>query len=493
VSVVPESAPALLLALVLPLATALAVLALRRIPSLRDAATIVGAGGTLLASLRLLAQVRAGGDVEWRLFELVGGEWLAFRVEPLGMLFGLVASGLWLVTAVYAIGYMRAHHERNLARFFAFFAVAIGAALGVAYAANLVTLFLFYEVLTFSTFPLVTHRQTDEARRAGRVYVGVLVATSITFFLFAIVWTWRLAGTTELRGAGGLLPAGVGTGTVTVLLLLYAFGIGKAALMPFHRWLPSAMVAPAPVSALLHAVAVVKAGVFSVLKVAVYVFGVERLGALGRGLLEGTTPLVIAACFTMLAASAVALRLDNLKARLAYSTIGQLSYIVLGAALASPHALLGGALHVLTHAVGKITLFLCAGAIFVAADRTRVSQLDGIGRRMPWTMTAFLLASLSIVGLPPFAGMWSKWYLVLGAVEADRAWVVGVLVLSSLLNAAYLLPIPLRAFFAGSSDAVSEVREAPVACVAPLVFTAISCLFLFFAIDRWIDLLEGLP
>jgi multicomponent Na+:H+ antiporter subunit D len=318
-----------------------------------------------------------------------------------------------------------------------------------------------------------------------------MVATSVTFLLFAILWTWRLAGTTELRAGGGLLPAGVGDGTVTLLLLLYAFGIGKAALMPFHRWLPSAMVAPAPVSALLHAVAVVKAGVFTVLKVTICVFGLDRLQAMGRSLLEGTTPLVLVASFTIVAASVVALRQDNLKARLAYSTIGQLSYIVLGAALATPQALLGGSLHVLTHAAGKITLFFCAGAIYVAEQKTRVSELDGIGRRMPWTMTAFLLASLSIIGLPPFGGLWSKWYLVLGALEAGRGWVVGVLVASALLNAAYLLPISLRAFFAGPR-AAERVGEAPAACVAPLVLTAASCVVLFFAIDPWIALLEVL-
>jgi multicomponent Na+:H+ antiporter subunit D len=483
---------ALALALTLPLVTAGLALALGRRPRAADAATCAGALATLAAALRLAPSVAAGERPELRLLELFAGEWLAFRVEPLGMLFALVASGLWLLTAFYAIGYMRGHHERNLPRFFAFFAVAIGAALGVAFSANLVTLFLFYEVLTFSTFPLVTHRQDDASRRAGRVYIGVLVSTSIAFLLFAVLWTWRLAGTTTFR-QGGLLPEGLGAGTSTVLFLLFAFGIGKVALMPFHRWLPAAMVAPAPVSALLHAVAVVKAGAFAVLKVAFYVFGADHLGRLGRGLLEGTTPIVVAACFTILAASVVAVREDNLKARLAYSTIGQLSYMVLGAALVSRSALLGGGLHLVTHAVGKITLFLCAGAIYLAEGKTRVSELDGIGRRMPWTMTAFLLASLSIVGLPPFAGVWSKWYLVRGAFEADRAWVAGVLLASSLLSVAYLLPITVRAFFAPAPPGTEErVGEAPMACVAPLVATAASCVLLFFGIDPWLRLLEGL-
>jgi multicomponent Na+:H+ antiporter subunit D len=370
-----------------------------------------------------------------------------------------------------------------------------------------VTLFLFYEALTFSTYPLVTHHRTVEAMRAGRVYLGVLVGTSVALFLLAIVWTWDVAGTTEFR-VGGIL-GDVAPAVTVGLLVCYAFGIGKAALMPFHRWLPAAMVAPTPVSALLHAVAVVKAGVFCILKIVVYVFGPHRLMELSDtaregvwGFLSGSGWLLAVASFTILAASTVALFQDNLKRRLAYSTISQLSYIVLGAALAAPSAILGASLHILTHAVGKITLFFCAGAFNVGAHKTRVSELKGIGRRMPLTSLSFLLASLSIIGLPPLAGAWSKWFLALGALEAGREWVIGVLVVSSLLNVAYLLPIPMNAFFARSSDedddeaAAPAVREAPWLCVLPLMVTAVMCLALFLFIDPWIELLRplgGLP
>jgi multicomponent Na+:H+ antiporter subunit D len=292
------------------------------------------------------------------------------------------------------------------------------------------------------------------------------------------------------------------------LLALYAFGIGKAALMPFHRWLPAAMVAPTPVSALLHAVAVVKAGVFTVMKVAIYVFGIDELRALGGSLFSASGWLVYVACFTIVAASLVALFQDNLKRRLAYSTISQLSYIVLGAALANQLSVTGGSLHIVTHALGKITLFFCAGAIYVGAHKTEISDMKGIGRQMPFTMFAFLLGSLSIIGLPPFAGMWSKWYLVLGALDAGQIWVVAVLALSSLLNIAYLMPVAINAFFypppesqsAESEDASSHhgaggakgIHEAPILCVAPLMATALGCVALFFGIDPWIRLVERL-
>jgi len=262
---------------------------------------------------------------------------------------------------------------------------------------------------------------------------------------------------------------------VGVLYALFAFGIGKAALMPFHRWLPAAMVAPTPVSALLHAVAVVKAGVFAILKITVYVFGLDLLSVTGA-----TTPILWVAAITIIGASLVALYQDNLKRRLAYSTISQLSYVVLGAVLANTAGIAGAAVHIATHAVGKITLFFCAGAILVAAHKTRVSELDGLGRQMPITMGAFLIASLSIAGLPPMAGLWGKWYLSIGALDAGYGVLVGVLMLSTLLNIAYLLPIPLRAFFAKSAGESKQWREAPLPCLIAIGFTTIACVVLFF-------------
>jgi multicomponent Na+:H+ antiporter subunit D len=279
---------------------------------------------------------------------------------------------------------------------------------------------------------------------------------------------------------GGILEGKLSAAALAGLLALYMFGIGKAALMPFHRWLPAAMVAPTPVSALLHAVAVVKAGVFSVVKVLVYVFGVDVLAAA-----SATDWLVIVAGFTILAASVVALRSDNLKRRLAYSTVSQLSYVVLAAALLAPLSIVGAVMHIAAHALGKITLFFAAGAIYTAAHKTEVSQLDGIGRRMPWTMGAFAIGALSMIGLPPAAGFISKWYMLAGAMEAAQWLAVAVIIASTLLNAGYFLPIVYRAFFR-----LPEVTghdhphgEAPLAMVLALTVTAAGTVLLFFLPD----------
>jgi multicomponent Na+:H+ antiporter subunit D len=476
------------LALLLPAIGALLVVGATRVPNLRETVTLGVTVLTFGCVMSLVPEVMSGGRPQLELFEVFPGIALAFEVEPLGMLYALIASGLWIVTSLYSIGYMRAHGERNQTRFFAYFALAISAALGVAFARNLFTLFVFYEALTLSTYPLVTHRQTREAMEGGRTYLGILLTTSIVFLLFAIIWTWQLAGTLEFR-PGGLLNSGTGTGVATALLALYAFGIGKAALMPFHRWLPAAMVAPTPVSALLHAVAVVKAGVFSLLKVVVYVFGIDFLSASGA-----SSWLMYVSAATILIASLIALTKDNLKARLAYSTVSQLSYIVLGGALATTSSVLGGGLHIAMHAMGKITLFFCAGAIDVATHKKSVSELDGIGYSMPFTMGAFCLGSLSIIGVPPFGGAWSKWYLALGAVEGENLFFVAVLMLSSLLSIGYLMPIVARAFFnapqASSGEHFAGIREAPMLCVVPLCLTAVGSLVLFFAAP-WIYALLG--
>jgi len=479
------SSPAVLAAVFLPLAAVPVIALTGRRPNLREAVTLVAGLGTFLLVLDLLPEVSAGGRPGFELGTVLPGLVLAFEVEPLGMLFGLVASGLWIVTSLYSIGYMRGHHETDQTRFFAFFAVAITAALGVAFARNVFTLFVFYEVLTLSTYPLVTHQRTEAARRGGRTYLGILIFTSICFLLLAVVGTWQVAGTLEFAD-GGILAGRAGPGTLALLLALYAFGTGKAALMPFHRWLPAAMVAPTPVSALLHAVAVVKAGVFTVLKVVVYVFGLDLLQDTGV-----SQWLMHVAGATVLLASLVAMTKDNLKARLAYSTVSQLSYIVLGAALANSWSVVGGGMHIAMHAFGKITLFFCAGAINVALHKTEISDMAGIGRQMPFTMAAFTIGSLSVIGLPPFGGAWSKWYLALGAVRADQLFFVGVLMVSTLLNIAYLMPVAIRAFWPGRA-AVSDhgpasghrhhegLHEAPLLCVAPLCFTAAGCLVLFF-------------
>ena len=475
----------ILAALVLPLLGALGIALAGKLPNLREGITLATAAALFACVVQLLDPVLAGVRPELVLLEPLPGLALAFRVEPLGMLFALIASGLWIVNSVYSIGYMRGNQEKHQTRFYVCFALSIAAALAIAFAGNLLTLFLFYEVLTLITYPLVTHAGTDKAKQGGRVYLAILMGTSVLFLLPAVIYTWHVAGTTDFR-PGGILPAGMEAGALMALLALFMFGIGKAALMPFHRWLPAAMVAPTPVSALLHAVAVVKAGVFSVVKVVVYVFGIDTLAG-------ATDWLVAIAGFTIVAASIVALHADNLKRRLAYSTVSQLSYVILAAAILAPLSIIGAALHIATHALGKITLFFAAGSIYTAAHKTEVSQLDGIGRRMPWTMAAFGIGALSLIGIPPFAGFISKWFIMSGAWATQNMLAAAVILASTLLNAAYFLPILHRAFFRPLSEEAEHHPhgEAPLPMVIALTCTAGLTIALFFFPDTALRLAEG--
>ncbi|WP_206341625.1 proton-conducting transporter transmembrane domain-containing protein [Streptomyces ureilyticus] len=470
----PDRAAALPTAVAIPLLACAAVLLLRHRPLAREAASV--ACGLALTGVVLTLWPAADDGLRFELWTWLPGLSLEFALEPLGLLFASVAAVLWPVSTVYAAGYLRAAREPALDRFFAFFALTIASAMWIALSANLVTLLIGYELMTLATWPLVAHHGDKEARRGARTYVVVLLVTSIGLLLPAIIWTWVLAGTTDFR-PDGILAGQAGSGVLTLLFALYLFGIGKAALMPVHRWLPAAMVAPAPVSALLHAVAVVKAGVFTVLKVAVYVFGLDTLRESGAAV-----PMTWVAAFTLIAAAIVAIRSDNLKRRLAYSTVSQLAYIVLAATLAHEVAAAGGALHMVTHAVGKITLFLCAGAIAVTAGKTRVSELDGLGRAMPWTFAAFLTATVSIIGLPPTGGTWSKWLMLLGTAEADQVVPLVVLLAGSLLAVAYLMPIAVRAFLRPPAGLAAH-GEAPLVMTGPLTLTALGCVALFFGAD----------
>lgn len=462
-----NTADALLLCLLVPLLGGAGIVAARSRPNLRESVTLITAASLLGSVLAVLAGYVHGEVPTVVLAEPVPGLPLALRPEPLGLLFALLASGLWLVTSVYSIGYMRAKRESHQTRYYLCFAIALLGAMGVAFASNLLTLFVFYEVLTLSTYPLVAHAGTPEAVRGARTYLGILLATSIGLFLPAIVWTYSIAGTLEFT-PGGLLEGRVGDAAATLLLGLFVLGVGKAAVMPVHRWLPAAMVAPTPVSALLHAVAVVKAGVFTITKVVIYVFGLDFLAGVPAERL-----LVYLAGFTVIAASVVALRQDNLKRLLAYSTIGQLSYVVIAAMVLTPLAEIGAAIHIVAHGLAKITLFFTAGAIYVASGKTRVSELDGIGRRMPWTMAAFAVGALSMVGVPPTAGFVSKWYIIAGAFQNDLYFVLMVLIVSTGLNAAYFLPVIHRAFFRNETVAPKvDHGEAPWPMVAALVLTA---------------------
>jgi len=418
--------------------------------------------------------VLAGRTPECVIAQLIPGIELAFRVDAFGLLFALGASLLWIITSFYSIGYMRSLNEHAQTRYFACFALALTATIGVAFSANLFTLFLFYEALSLVTYPLVGHKETAEAKAGARKYVIYLLGAAKVFLMAAIILTWNAAGTLDFR-PGGILPEGQITEQPTLLLLIFAlflFGFAKNAVMPLHSWLPAAMVAPTPVSALLHAVAVVKTGVFSTLRVFLFIFGTDAMRTIGADQLA-----LVAASVTILVGSLLALGQDNLKARLAFSTVSQLSYIILGAALLNADGVTGGIAHITNHAVSKITLFLCAGSIYVSTRKTEISQMSGLARRMPWTMAAFALASLSIIGIPPTSGFVSKWYLALGTIEDGRLMLLGVLLVSSLLNAAYLGPIVFKAWFEKESEPCEEVREVPW-MVVPLTISAVASLLL---------------
>jgi len=402
---------------------------------------------------------------------------LVLRAGPLAMLFVTLSAGLWLVTTVYAIGYLEGSPHRS--RFFGFFSLCVTATVGVALAGNLLTFLLFYELLTLSTYPLIIHRGTEESRRAGRVYLIYTIAGG-ALLLLATVWLYTLTGTLEftVRGFLSELDTSLHPTLIIIFVLLIA-GLGvKAALIPLHGWLPQAMVAPAPVSALLHAVAVVKAGAFGIVRIVYDVFGIEFTASLGL-----TLPLAILAASTVIYGSLRALFQDDLKRRLAFSTVSQVSYIVLGVAIVGPIATIGGLVHLVHQGVQKITLFFCAGNLAETLGIHKISEMNGVGRRMPWTMAAFTVGAFGMIGAPPLAGFVSKWYLGLGALDAGQSWVMIILAGSSLLNAAYFLPILHVAWFKAPPDSWPMERsfgrhETAWALLAPPMVTAILVLVL---------------
>ena len=433
------------------------ILSLKRRPNVREGVTITVAVAKFAIVASMVPGVLSGTRYVFSFGQLATGIELAFRVDPLGLLFGLLASLLWIVTSFYSIGYMRGLDEHAQTRYFASFAASLASAVGVAFASNLLTLFVCYELLTVSTYPLVTHDETDEARAAGRKYLAYTFGGGVAV-LGGTVLVFVLTGTTAFTPGGleGLATADPTLARAAFALLAAGFGV-KAALMPMHSWLPDAMVAPTPVSGLLHAVAVVKSGVFGVARVVLEVFGPDRAAELGLGL-----PLAAVAAFTLVAASVIALRQDNLKRRLAFSTVSQLSYIVLGLAVgivaapgrAMTFALIGGLLHIPAHAFMKLTLFFCAGALHVETHTDDISNMAGIGRRMPLTMAAFAVASLGMAGIPLVAGFVSKYYLLIGTVSAGEVVFTAALLVSGVLNIAYFWPVVYTAFFEspGESD-----------------------------------------
>ncbi|SBW04441.1 NADH-Ubiquinone/plastoquinone (Complex I), various chains family protein [uncultured delta proteobacterium] len=465
----------LLLPLGITLLAPFAMIAAKGDENHREGVSFIAAALTFLSVLSMVPAVIAGTVYEFTLFTILPGVTVRFACDGLGIIFALIASFLWGLATSYNVGYMRSLKEHAQTRYYFCFGVAIFGAVGVAFAANVFTLYLFYEIISVFTYPLVAHHQDEEGFAGGKKYIVYLMGTSKLFLLPAMVLTYVLCGTLDMNISNimqGMFPPEVvanNPNLVRLTYVLYIAGLAKAALVPFHNWLPSAMVAPTPVSALLHAVAVVKAGVFSVSRIILSGFGVETMDVLWLGI-----PTAYLAAFTIVAASLVALTKDDIKARLAYSTVSQLSYVIIGVALLTPSAVQGGLLHIPHHAFSKITLFFGAGAIYVATHGIKkISEMNGLGRRMPWTFGAFAVASLSMIGMPPVCGFVSKWFLINGALEAHQVILLVALLLSTLLNAGYFVPIFFRAFFMAPKEGanIEQYSEAPRVMVIPLVIT----------------------
>ena len=460
-----------LLAILVSLAAVPAILLSGRSPNLREFWTFLAAIVKFVLVLQLLPGALRGEIAGMTFFQIAPGIELSIAADTLGVFFGLIASGLWIVTSAYSIGYMRGHKEKNQTRYFASFAISLTSTVGIAFSGNLLTFLLFYEMLTLATYPLVVHKESPDAVRAGRMYLAYALSAGL-LFLAATSWIYLRTGSVEFEAGGMALGGAFSGGELKLLFAMLMIGVGvKSGIMPLHSWLPAAMVAPTPVSALLHAVAVVKSGAFGVLRVTGFVFGPSAMREHGLDV-----ALAVFAGATILLASFIALRQDNLKKRLAYSTVGHLSYIVLGAALISPAAYTGSLLHLSAHAFMKITLFFCAGAIIVHAHKTEVSQLNGLGRRMPWTFGAFTIGSLGLAGIPPVNGFISKWWLMMGSVDSGYAVVLIIFLLSGLLNAGYFFPIVIRGYFRRPSESEEghlPKGEATPWMVAPLCLTAV--------------------
>ncbi len=483
--IIPSIIP--LLAVLVPLLVIPILVSSSQKPNVRESWIFIGGFIKFALVLSMLPLVLAGKQVGMTLFEIAPGVSIALRVDGLGMLFALVASSLYIVTSVYSIGYMRGLKEHGQTRFVSFFALAISATIGAAFSANLFTLYLFYEILSLATYPLVAHHEDAKSRISGRRYLTFILGTSIGLVLPAMIYCYFITGTLEFSTAG-IFTDQLSKPAAAVLLLMFVFGFAKAGIMPFHSWLPAAMVAPTPVSALLHAVAVVKVGVFSIIRVITGIFGVDLLSSFNLGVV-----IMTIASVTILVGSFIALSQDELKRRLAYSTIAQLSYIIFGVALLSPTGMVGGVIHILMHAFGKITLFFCAGAIYVATGKKYISQMKGLGKKMPITFAAFFIGTLGVIGLPPSGGFYSKWNLIIGTLESGHTIFMGVLLLSSFLNAFYFLPIVYQGFF-GTSEVEEDnepgIKEANLCCVVPLAITAVASIVLFFFPGMFVDLIK---
>ncbi|MFZ5797012.1 MAG: monovalent cation/H+ antiporter subunit D family protein [Desulfobulbus sp.] len=459
--------PNLLLAVIIPLFGSLVVMTLKNHPNLREFVSSAASILLFCIVLSFIPAIREGRTLVYQMFQLLPGLSITLRADGFSMIFAMVASSLWTIAVFYSMGYMRGLKEHAQTRFNACFALAIFGAIGVALSDNLFTMYLFYEIVSVCTYPLVAHHQDEEGYEGGKKYVVYLTTTAKLFLLPAMILIYVLAGTLDFPHniSTGIIPGDTRAWVVIMLYVFCIFGFAKNGVMPFHHWLPGAMVAPTPVSALLHAVAVVKVGVFCTTRTMLYVFGTDTMSTFNLGI-----PTAYFVGFTIIMASVIALTKDNLKARLAYSTVSQLSYIILGVALLTPHSIDGGIIHIVNHAFSKITLFFCAGAIYVAAHKKNISEMSGLGRTMPFTFGAFAVASLSMIGAPPVAGFVSKWYLLVGSMEAHQVGILLILIGSTVLNVGYFAPVTYKAFFGKKPEgAAVGIHEAPLSMLIPIL------------------------
>lgn len=456
------------LAVMIPLFGALVVTTMKNHPNIREFISFCASVLLFCVVLSFIPALKAGQTLVYPIFNLLPGLSITLRADGFSMIFAMVASSLWMIAVFYSMGYMRAHDEPCQTRFNACFALAIFGAIGVALSDNLFTLYLFYEIVSICTYPLVAHHQDEEGYSGGRKYIVYLTATAKMFLLPALILIYVLVGNLDFPHNifDGMFPADTKSWVIVMLYIFCILGFAKNGIMPLHHWLPGAMVAPTPVSALLHAVAVVKVGVFCTTRTMLYVFGVDTMNMLNLGI-----PTAYFVGFTIIMASVIALSKDNLKARLAYSTVSQLSYIILGVALLTPHAIEGGLIHIVNHGFSKITLFFCAGAIYIATHKKLISEMSGLGRTMPYTFGAFAVASLSMIGAPPVAGFVTKWYLLVGAMEAHQIGILLILITSTVLNVAYFAPVTYKAFFGKRPEGEVEtgVKEAPLTMLIPIL------------------------
>jgi multicomponent Na+:H+ antiporter subunit D len=458
----------LLLALLIPLIGTLGVMIKGDKENIREGISSISSILLLLVVGSMVPAVWHGKTLMFHMFTILPGVSVTLRADSMSMIFALVASSLWTIAVFYSMGYMRGLKEHAQTRFNACFALAIFGAIGVAFSDNLFTMYLFYEIVSVCTYPLVAHHQDDEGYKGGRKYLVYLTATAKMFLLPAMILIYVLTGTLDFAPniSAGIFPQGVNSTLVVMLYIFCIFGFAKNGIMPFHHWLPGAMVAPTPVSALLHAVAVVKVGVFCTTRVMLFVFGTDTMNVLNLGI-----PTAYFVGFTVIAASIIALSKDNLKARLAYSTVSQLSYIIMGVALLTVPGIQGGLIHIVNHGFSKITLFFCAGAIYVATHKKNISEMGGLGKSMPFTFGAFAIASLSMIGAPPVAGFITKWNLLVGSVQAHQMGILLILIASTMLNAAYFAPISYKAFFGKrpADEPYTGIKEAPLAMLIPIL------------------------